>query len=110
MTTYKAKDPTFEGNVWDGDNTEAFKVWAEPLLPSVPDGLTRVWDLIDNANDPDNIITDGILRAQVAGSPMPNRTFFVKGDVALAGPLFDGQPSTFGVTTMNVLPAALVDR
>ena len=108
MTTYVAKVPTFEGNVWTGNNTEEFKAWAEPLLPAVPEGLTRVWDLIDNANDPDNVVVDGILRAQVSGSSMPNRTFFVLGDVAIAGPLYDGQPSAFGVTSMNLLPAALV--
>lgn len=112
MATYVMKVGTFESGTWTGDNTEEFKAWVEPFLLPAPDGFSRVWDVIDNDLDPENVIVDGTLRAHVPGQTMsPYRNMFIKHEVALAGPLFDGQPSAFGLTSMNIMsPAVLAEQ
>jgi hypothetical protein len=107
MTTYVAKIGTFESDSWTGENTEQFKTWVEQYLPTVPVGFTRAWDVIDNADDPENIVVDGILRVQVPGQTSSiYRTHFVRDEIAMAGPLFNGQPSAYGVTSINLMPPA----
>ncbi len=108
MTTYTQKIPTFETNTWDGTNTTAFKAWVEPFLPD-SQGFDWVWDLIDNVNDPENVIEDGILRGRVLEiSYGPWNLLFVKNEVALAGPLYDGASNPYSGTAVSSQPAAFI--
>lgn len=109
MQVVVPKPPTYQTEVWDGTNTAAFKVWAEPFLPILWGEYVRAWRVIDNNLDPENVIEDGILQAYVPGVGYSSYTTdFILGKTALAGPLFDGQASTMNLTTVVVLSAAEV--
>lgn len=112
MARHTPKKVTFESNSWNGSNTEEFKAWAEPFLPALFNGHTRVWSIIDNQNDPQNVIPNGILRSSVSNVRYSSFTVdFVLDGLVLAGPLFGGLPSVFGISSLqNVTPALLNEQ